>query len=217
MATSVAILTTMGIPKALAIPAFTFKTPPSPTGESLTNPPFTLGWSFNVSPGKSFVVDALGAFDSNGDGLASSHDIGLWDGGGNLLASVLGVTGDSLPLVDNFRYKTLTSPVTLSGGTYYVGATWLDGTDPNTFPGDILELNFVDGINFRQNQFVAGALLAFPGASTGPSLAYYGPNVDFRPAPAPLPVLGAAAAFGYTRKLRRRVKGSQTAVPNALS
>jgi hypothetical protein len=41
---------------------------------------------------------------------------------------------------------------------------------------------------------------------------------DSTPVPGPLPVLGAAAAFGYSRKLRKRIRGSRSVAntaPNA--
>ena len=37
------------------------------------------------------------------------------------------------------------------------------------------------------------------------------------PVPSPLPALGAAAAFGFSRKLRKRIKGSTNPVPNSYS
>jgi hypothetical protein len=38
-----------------------------------------------------------------------------------------------------------------------------------------------------------------------------GLNNDFRQTPGPLPILGAGAAFGFSRKLRSRIKASRTA------
>jgi len=38
-----------------------------------------------------------------------------------------------------------------------------------------------------------------------------GINNDFRQTPGPLPILGAGAAFGFSRKLRSRIKASRTA------
>jgi len=37
------------------------------------------------------------------------------------------------------------------------------------------------------------------------------------PVPGPLPALGAAAAFGFSRKLRKRIKHSTNAVPSSYS
>jgi hypothetical protein len=34
-------------------------------------------------------------------------------------------------------------------------------------------------------------------------------EVSFRQVPGPLPLLGAATAFGYSRKLRRRINGAR--------
>jgi hypothetical protein len=38
-----------------------------------------------------------------------------------------------------------------------------------------------------------------------------GINNDFRNVPGPLPILGAGAAFGFSRKLRSRIKAARTA------
>jgi hypothetical protein len=125
----------VGTSSAKAIPALMFVSPP-PSGSRLLDPPHTLGWSFNLS--QSYIVDALGVYDSvaSGDGLVDSHDIGLWDSTGNLLASVTGVTGDSYPLVDRFRYASLSSNITLPPGEYYIGATYPFKNDPQNDPFD---------------------------------------------------------------------------------
>ncbi|MEY4807973.1 MAG: hypothetical protein RLZZ206_2362 [Cyanobacteriota bacterium] len=36
------------------------------------------------------------------------------------------------------------------------------------------------------------------------------------PAPGPLPLFGAAAAFGFSRKLRKRIQGSRQPMGSAL-
>ena len=129
----------VGTSSAKAIPALLLVSPP-PSGSRLTNPPFTLGWSFNLS--QSYIVDALGVYDSRGDGLVDNHDIGLWDSTGILLASVTGVTGDSYPLVVSFRYAPLSSNITLQSGEYYIGATYPFKNDPQNDPFDPFIDNF---------------------------------------------------------------------------
>jgi hypothetical protein len=37
----------------------------------------SLGYSFAVS--SSLTIDGLGVFDADTDGLANSHEVGLWD------------------------------------------------------------------------------------------------------------------------------------------
>jgi len=202
--------TSLGTLSAKAAPAFKFLSPTVPTGGPLQNPPFTLGWSFTLS--QPYIVDALGAFDSGGDGLADSHDIGLWDSSGNLLASVTDVTGIANPLVDGFRYASLSGGLTLAPGKYYIGATWLSGADPFVFPGEVTAIAQLPGVNFNENQFAPGSSLTFPIFSESGEIAYFGPNLNLQPVPGPLPILGAAAAFGYSRKLRKRIKSSKSEV-----
>jgi hypothetical protein len=190
---------------AKAGPAFRFISPPMPTGLSLANPPFTLGWSFTLS--KSYIVDALGLFDSGGDGFVDSHDIGLWDSTGNLLVSVTGVTGDTHPFVGGFRYVSLSSGLSLAPGEYYVGATYLSGSDPNVFPGEVTTIAPLAGVTFGANRFASGSSLIFPAPTISNEFAYFGPNLNLE-VPGPLPIFGAAAAFGFSRKLRKRIKSS---------
>jgi hypothetical protein len=67
------------------------------------------------------------------DGLAESHEVGLWDSLGNLLAETTVVTGD--PLVNQWRYSDVT-PVTLAAGAdYFVGALFTSGGRQRRFHG----------------------------------------------------------------------------------
>jgi hypothetical protein len=52
----------------------------SGTPQTLANPPFSLGYTFDVT--NPFVVQYLGYFDARGNGLNESHDIGLYDPSG---------------------------------------------------------------------------------------------------------------------------------------
>jgi len=102
---------------------------------------------------------------------------------------------------------------TVVGGlpvTEYGNATTWVGTDPNGNTLSFLNLNPATSACFYdinpQNcgpytgrlDFVAGGRIEGP--------------VQFAstPVPGPLPVLGAAAAFGYSRKLRKRIKFSRS-------
>jgi hypothetical protein len=101
------------------------------TGQTLANPPYTLGWEFVAN--NSITVNALGFFDDSQDGLAESHLVGLWDSQGNLIAETTVTTTDLL--VNQWRYSGIT-PVTLTAGSdYYVGALYTSGADNVVFPG----------------------------------------------------------------------------------
>lgn len=70
------------------------------------------------------VVDALGVIDLDADGLATSHQIGLWrkltDTTGELLGTVTVPAGTAGQRIDGWRYAKLSQPVTLNANTVYV-------------------------------------------------------------------------------------------------
>src|SRR6185369_1970666 len=97
----------------------------------------TVGSKFTV--GANALVDKLGFEDQLVNGLASSHQVGLWNSSGILLASVTVQSGTGSVLIGNWRYETLPTPVTLTAGsTYIVGAQVTNGgdrwTDNGNFP-----------------------------------------------------------------------------------
>jgi hypothetical protein len=151
-----------------------------PTGQSLGNGPFTLGWDFTVN--STITVNGLGVFDSGQDGLAESHAVGLWDSSGDLLASTTVGSGLSGTLVDQFRYNSI-APVTLSADqTYYVGAVWLDGADPMVFNATGLFTN--PSITYNASAYVGGSSsLAFPSNLYSDTTGYFGPNISAVPEP----------------------------------
>src|SRR5438874_2400191 len=92
----------------------------------------TLGWRFDVDvivlplP----TITALGIFDIGANGLANSHEIGLWMADGTLLASVTITNGNSVAVASTsclgaWRVTPIT-PFALSPEvTYVIGATYL--------------------------------------------------------------------------------------------
>ena len=143
------------------------------TGNTLANGPFTLGWEFTTNA--AVTVTGLGVFDDSQDGLVESHDVGLWDNSGTLLASGTVVSGTVDPLVNQWRYVS-TSPVTLAANaTYYIGALWLDGGDANVFPGSG-SATTIPQINYIQSSYAQGGTLADPTSTGTGSYGYFGPN-----------------------------------------
>src|SRR6476660_2949748 len=66
------------------------------SGLPLGNGPFTLGWEFDANA--AVTIRALGVFDDNQDGLGQSHEVGLFNGTGTLLASATVASGTVDPL-----------------------------------------------------------------------------------------------------------------------
>lgn len=179
------------------------------TGQTLGNPPFTLGFSFTVN--SDINVIALGFFDDSQDGLVESHDVGIWDSGGNLLASSTVASGTANPLTNQFRYVSI-APLLLSAGqSYAIGALFASGNDPLIFPGAASNFATDPSITFNQNRFVTGGSLSNPTNSVGNDAAYFGPNMLLGspvPEPGSMALLTGLGVSGLlaVRRMRRRVR-----------
>jgi hypothetical protein len=93
-------------------------------------------------------VNWLGYYDENGDGLANSHLVTLWDNSTQtILASATVPAGTAAPLVNGYRWVQLPSTVTLNYGSYYVIGAQTDGVD---LWGDIIVNNSPDNGNNGQ-------------------------------------------------------------------
>lgn len=163
------------------------------TGTQLGNGPFTLGSVFTTN--SAITVTSLGVFDDSQDGLGESHEVGLWDGVGNLLASTTVQSGTVDPLTAQFRYASI-APVTLaSGETYTIGAVWNNNIDSllGSGLGDPTGFSTDPAISFVDSQYVLGGLLADPNTSGG-GTGYFGPNFQFTTANA-VPELGTGASL----------------------
>jgi hypothetical protein len=196
----VALVLFAGANAAQASPIFTIT---NLTGDSLGNPPFTLGFEFTVDAGQQFMATDLGLFDSSQDGLFEAHAIGLWDAGGTLLASTTIPAGLAAGLTNQFRYVAI-APVLLNAGNYRVGAVFTSGSDPNIFPGGATGFAMAAGMTFVGSRFIAGAALTDPTATAGADPSYFGPNINATAVPEPFTVLlvGAGLASGLARRRR---------------
>jgi hypothetical protein len=176
----------------------------STTGNSLANPPFTLGWQFTIS--SPIEVTALGLFDDSQDGLVDSHVSGLWDSSGNLLASTTIQSGTTDPLDAQFRYASIT-PVELTAGTYFIGAVFATSDDPVLFPGSPAGFATAPQITFDIATFAGGATLADPTATFSGGPGFFGSNFEFTPAPEPasLVVLATGLIALSVQRKRRKV------------
>ena len=110
-----------------------------------------------------------------------------------------------------------------------VVSTWSNGTGSlETFTYSVNTSSAATSIgNFRINPFTStfggfkvnsGAPVTIsslfpdvPGTSTPSAIDYWVASIDVEEVPAPLPILGAAASFGWSRRLRRRIQSSASA------
>lgn len=170
----------------------------------------TVGYRFSTS--RDLTISALGFFDDQEDGLLSSHDVGIFAAGSQaLLASTTIAAGSSAYLQGGFRWAALT-PLTLSPGTYVIAATLpgdpatfdpvhYSASSPTTIAGLIIAAESL-------TQAVDPLSLVMPTVDEGVGYGFFGANFATPQAvPAPLPLLGAAAAFRCSRRLRRRTSG----------
>src|SRR5439155_20448387 len=93
-------------------------------------------------------VNWLGYYDQNGDGLANSHVVTLWDNSTQtIVASATVPAGTAAPLVNGYRWTPLPSTLTLNYGSYYVIGAHTDGLDNW---GDLISNNSSDNGNSGQ-------------------------------------------------------------------
>jgi hypothetical protein len=178
---------------------------------SLTNN--TYGYEFTTSV--ALAVQSLGVFDAGFNGLAENHQVGIWEQGNSAaLASVLVPAGSSAALVNGFRYVDLPSTLALNAGTTYrIGALYLGAGDG--FVECIVGCSSLTGhgITLGGSFYSAppSTSLAYPNVPTSVSPGYFGPNFQVKvDVPGPLPLAGALSAFGFSRRLRRRIRSCRS-------
>jgi hypothetical protein len=180
----------------------------------------TLGWNFAVGPTTLYVTD-VGYFDgpnsldgANGDGLLSSHEVGLFDGATLLGSAVVPAGGGTL--LGDFRYVHLATPITLSASTTYqlggqvtvadfngTGDVFMDGNGGATFAPEISAVNGVPSFSGPPSNpsFNDGVFRPLDSAGQG----YFGGNFIFQTtAPIPEPASLGLLALGAASRLPRR-------------
>jgi hypothetical protein len=164
------------------------------------------------------VVNCLGYFDKDGDGLANSHTVSLWDNsaGNLLLATVTIPAGTSAPLVNGFRWVQLPSNVNMTYNNWYVIDAQVDNVD--TW-GDLITggagqvsfsaqyANLQAGYEFSRAGRYDG--VQPPGNQAGSDAIYPAANLGFNivvPEPTSLAILGLGVAlfFGNNTIKRKR-------------
>jgi hypothetical protein len=165
---------------------------------------WTLGYSFLVNTSINAV--SLGVFDQGGDGLLVSHDVGLWDSSGTLLASATVAAGTLDPLNGGFRFAAI-SPVSLAAGSiYYVGS--VNGIDGDPWLQDPVITSPPETTYLaRRYEFSSGGLV-FPDLSGSGETGYFGGNFEFGAGGVPEPSTSAlaGAALAALSLLRRRLR-----------
>lgn len=175
-----------------------------------SDPALILGYSFAVNA-NNIQATALGYYDARLDGFSGeTHDVGLWDSGGNLLAMVTLDSGNQGTLIGAYRYLNLTTPVILTASqTYTVGGTNADN-QTYAYTNNPADFSADPAITYDRGRYSVGSSLAFPTLTN--HLLYGGANFLFSPvitSPDPVPepgfyALSAVLALGGLGVLRRR-------------
>lgn len=99
----------------------------SGTGFNDGNYGVTIG--MELEPKADISVTSLGVFDggSDGPGLETSHDVGLWAANGSLLATATITNTDTLQ--SGFRYAAVTPVILSAGQKYYLGVYYSNAGD----------------------------------------------------------------------------------------
>jgi hypothetical protein len=165
--------------RAAATPAIQTANPPEGTFGEFAGAAWrgTIGWRFTVGA-NAITVSQLGIYDSGGNGLAESHQIGIWTGdGSSLLTSTTVPAGTSATLSGAYRYASIT-PVTLNAGqTYVIGAFYSVQSGDNIIIAS--SQSYAPQLSFtqsRQSVLSAGQTFGFPNLDAGLAQGIFGPN-----------------------------------------
>ena len=169
---------------------------------------FTVGFTFETTT--PVTVDGLAFWDESGDGLASSHDVGLWTAGGTLLASSTVSNASAVEAsssgLGNWLVEGIPS-LPLGVGSYVLG-----GVQTNSIGGDLLRLNATataaPGIVYgtTMQNTANGLVLTMPdSAVSSVDDGAWGPNLRLASAAMPEPSALSLFALGLGAiALRRR-------------
>jgi hypothetical protein len=182
-----------------------------------------IGWQFTVT--EPIAVSQLGWFDWNTDGLARSHEIGIWDTADqSLITSVVIPSGTGAALAGSFRYATLGAPaLLLTGRTYRIAGFDIGASgDPHVWDAALGGYPNYEVSGFAADSRITltagnalGALASGFGYPTGPigdtRSVLMGPNFVISSVPEPstvvLLLIGAGGiATAYRRRKSERLR-----------
>lgn len=169
--------------------------------------PFTFGWSFTVN--SDIAVDGLGFWDEGSNGLAGSHQVGIWSNTGTLLTSAtITNAGTVVPSASNIGQWVFSpiAPLHLAPGGYVIGATFGTNTDQGLMGASTLILVSPE-ITFGSGLFLMGAGLNMPTGAVGGGPGIFGPtfSTTSTPEPATFGLVGLALAGGMAIQRRRKL------------
>ena len=168
----------------------------------------TRGWAFSSST--AIDITSLGWFDFQDDGLATSHQVGIWDFSGKLLLQGTVAAGTSDPLLSGFRFTDALGGTTrLAAGNYVVAG--LSTSDDSSWravdPAFVTMGAHVSYIGDRTNSLEE---FGYAGDYQGLDVGYFGANFQYElvsavpePASLALSLLGLGLLGTHLRTRRR--------------
>ena len=233
VAGSASLLVFSEIPSAKALPetgpAFGFNK--APTERKVNDPPFVLGYHFTTDFDRKLV--RLGIYKPTQTGVhlksVDDHTVGIWDFTDSINPSL--VWQQQFSESENCAEDTYFCWYDISNGPqltrnvdYVAAATWGDEFSPVEVPKEDVDI-LVKGFKLMetaatQQGAVPDLLIDLdaedyyaPTVNTAPQKGFMTVNLSFETVPTvqtpgPLPLIGAAAAFGWSRKIRRRINKS---------
>jgi hypothetical protein len=138
----------------------------------------TFGWRFTVNT--PITITKLGVFDADRNGLAESHQVGIWvEASRALIVSTNVPSGVGAPLDGDFRFVDIV-PRVLPPGSYIIGAFYRDG-GPDWNVGDTSSMSIQPQITYTGSRystpFPSG--FVFPDFPQNSSQGHFGPNFKF--------------------------------------
>lgn len=173
---------------------------------------FTRGWGFSTNT--AINISSIGWFDFGNDGLATSHQVGIWNTSGELLMSGNVAAGTLDPLLAGFRYSSaLTGTTMLMAGTYVVAGLSSSADDTWRYV-DSSDVTMGSAITFLGDRTSNTEVFEYAGSQQGFDVGYFGANFQYdvanavpEPSTLPLSAIGLAAlgAAAYSRRRSKAV------------
>jgi hypothetical protein len=205
--------------KALTITSWTFEDlTTAPAQGAFVSPNTGSGSLFRFKPSGTFST-----FTPQGNGSLKSLSTNAWSPGdyysfttSTLNYQDIGFGWDQRSSSSGPKNFGLTYSLDNSAYTSIGDFVITDGFSTNTVDlSTILALNNESIINLRLSVLNGTAVNGSPIVSTGTSridnVTFTGTAIPAPPVPGPLPILGAGMAFGWSRKIRKRIKNAKPA------
>lgn len=169
-----------------------------------TQQDWVAGWRFDVNT--DIMVDGLGVWDDEGDGLNESHEVGIWTEAGVLVTSATMPSGAAMPLVDDFRIISI-SPTLLTGGNRYRIGAYYSPTNDDGIVTALATTSTISEITYLDRAFLetTGGFTFPTGFNSAVLAANFGPTFTVVPEPSSLLLSLSLACMGFLRhNIRRR-------------